>query len=227
MLPQEQCGAFSFKYGWIASEIKWLKWPAGPYVEDFYKELNIYAFFTLCSRNVISNSFAFTCRSDINGILSLVSFECPKYLLNHVKCHIKPANTCREDEEQEQPWTCMQEERTQHLGCGLSPKRAFTSDNDHQQTSQPQKYFSHVPSPSTWAWCFFINRGYDWSRECWKSFEKRKQKVSSTVMEQTSQETGPGSDATFHTIGSQQWNQPCPRKPAIVLEHATAAENHI
>lgn len=46
-------------------------------------------------------------------------------------------------------------------------------------------------------------------------------------MEQTSQETGPGSDATFHTIGGQQWNKPCPRKPAIVLEHATAAENHI
>lgn len=46
-------------------------------------------------------------------------------------------------------------------------------------------------------------------------------------MEQTSQETGLGSDATFHTIGGQQWNNPCPRKPAIVPEHATAAENHI
>lgn len=38
---------------------------------------------------------------------------------------------------------------------------------------------------------------------------------------------GPGSDSTFHTIGSQQWNKPCPRRPAIVPEHATAAENHI
>lgn len=51
---------------------------------------------------------------------------------------------------------------------------------------------------------FFMNRGYDWSRECWKSFEKRKQKVSCAAMEQTSQETRPGSDSTFHTISGQQ-----------------------
>lgn len=158
---------------------------------------------------------------------SLVSLKCQKYILFAIsdvklslltcverirnKCSLEPA--CRQ--------------RTQHFECGSSPKRAFTSDADHQQTSQPQKHFSHVPSPSTSACCFFINRGYDWSRECWKSFEKRKQKLSSAAMEQSSQETRPGSDATFHTIGGQQWSQPCPRKAAIVPEHTTAAENHI
>lgn len=72
-----------------------------------------------------------------------------------------------------------------------------------------------------------MNRGYDWSRECWKSFEKGKQKVSSAVMKHTSQETGPGPDSTFHTIDSQQYNKHSPRKPTIVLEHGTAVENHI
>lgn len=82
----------------------------------------------------------------------------------------------------------------------------------------------YVPSPSTWAFSFFLNRGYDWSTECWKSFEKGKQKVSSAVMKHPSQETGPGPDSTFHTIAGQQCNKPC---PLIVLEHATAVENHI
>ncbi len=90
-----------------------------------------------------------------------------------------------------------------------------------------RKVLLYVPSPSTWALCFFMNRGYDWSRECWKSFEKGKQKVSSAVMKHTSQETGPGPGSTFHTIDGQQYNKPCPRKPTIVLEHATAVENHI
>lgn len=34
----------------------------------------------------------------------------------------------------------------------------------------------YVPSASTWALAFFMNRGYGWSRECWKSFEKGKTK---------------------------------------------------
>lgn len=46
-------------------------------------------------------------------------------------------------------------------------------------------------------------------------------------MKQTSQETGPGPDSTFHTIDGQQYNKPFPRRPTIVLEDATAVENHI
>ncbi|KAF3849071.1 hypothetical protein F7725_015568 [Dissostichus mawsoni] len=74
---------------------------------------------------------------------------------------------------------------------------------------------------------FSLNRGYDWRMECWKSFERGKQKVSSAVMKHSSQETRTGPDSTFHTIAGQQCNKPCPGKPTIVLEHTAAVENHI